>query len=235
MSEGRMSRAISTSADSATLPLFAENPSQGVEDLGGPAERFPKRGGAQRSDHELLDVESVGRVRPAVQDVHERHGQESREGAPQVAVEGQAQLLRRGTRVRQRHAEDGVRAELRLVRGPVQVAERLVESDLVEGFAAADRGRDHLVHVPDRPQHPFPSIPLGVPVAELECLVSARRRAAGNGRPTGAAGPEEDLHLDGGIAPRVEDFTALDMNDRCHDAHGIAARLRPHRLRAPRR
>ena len=53
--------------------------------------------------------------------------------------------MRRG----QRHAEDGVGAQARLVRGAVELDERAVQSRLVGGVAPADRLGDLAVDVAD--------------------------------------------------------------------------------------
>ena len=66
-------------------------------------------------------------------------------------VAPQRLALLRGGRVcrRQRHAEDGVRAEAGLVRRAVELDERAVELGLVVGVDAVDRGGDLAVDVRD--------------------------------------------------------------------------------------
>ena len=51
---------------------------QRVVDLGAPAQAFGERRRAERHDHELLEVGRVLGVLAAVEDVHQRHGQDVR-------------------------------------------------------------------------------------------------------------------------------------------------------------
>ena len=57
---------------------------------------FGKLVGPDRHDHELLGIDVVAGVGPAVEDVHHRHGHDVRQRPAQVAVERQAGFLRRG-------------------------------------------------------------------------------------------------------------------------------------------
>jgi hypothetical protein len=60
-----------------------------VEDLGPGAQRLAERPEAGGHEHELLNVERVVRVRPAVHDVHHRDRERYGAGAAQVAEEGE--------------------------------------------------------------------------------------------------------------------------------------------------
>ena len=95
---------------------------------------------ADRHDHELLEVDRVVGVRAAVEHVHHRHRQDvrrrRRRGSATAAGRcSAAAALRRG----QRHAEDRVGAEARLVRRAVELDQRAVEARLVGRVAAASR------------------------------------------------------------------------------------------------
>ena len=96
-----------------------------------------KRLEAQRHDHELLHVDGVVGVRAAVDDVHHRGRQQPGADAAQVAKQRQAAVIGRGMGHGQRHAQDGVGAQVLLVLGAVQLDHPLVERDLVEGVHAA--------------------------------------------------------------------------------------------------
>src|SRR4029078_3522056 len=95
---------------------------------------------------------------------------------------------------RERDTQDRVRAEAPLVRGAVEVDQRLVEAALVAGVEAAHRLGDLAVDVAHRLGHAL-ATPLLAAVAQLEGLVYAGRRAGRNCRPAGRAGLEPDLDL----------------------------------------
>ena len=86
-------------------------------------------------------------MRAAVEDVHHRHRQHVRGLAAEVAPQRQALLGRRRARGGQRHAEDRVGAEARLVVGAVELDQRAVERRLVERVEAGDRLGDLAVDV----------------------------------------------------------------------------------------
>ena len=110
-----------------------------------------KRVGADRDDHELLEVDRVVGVRAAVEDVHHRHRQDPRRLAAEVAPQRLVLLGRGRARGGERDAEDRVRAEAALVRRAVELDQRAVEARLVEHVAARDRLGDLAVDVRDRP------------------------------------------------------------------------------------
>ena len=91
--------------DRGDQALLVEELLQRVEHLGAHAQRFREGGGPDRDDHEFLDVEVVVRVRPPVDDVHERDGKGLGARAAEVAVEGQGVRLGGRFRDRDRYAE----------------------------------------------------------------------------------------------------------------------------------
>jgi hypothetical protein len=115
-------------------------------------------------------------VRAAVQHVHHRHRQHVRRVAAQVAPQRQPLLGRRRARRGQRHAEDRVGAQARLVVGPVELDELAVERRLVEHVVAGDRLGDLAVHVGHRLRDALAAVGLAA-VAQLGGLELARRGA----------------------------------------------------------
>jgi hypothetical protein len=93
-------------------------PLERVVGLGAPAQRLGERGGADRHDHELLEVDVVVGVLAAVEHVHHRHRQHVGVGAADVAVQRQAELVGGGLGHGERDAEDGVGAEPDLLSVP---------------------------------------------------------------------------------------------------------------------
>ena len=114
---------------------------QRVEDLGAHAHGLGEVRRADRRDHELLDVDRVVGMRPAIEDVHHRHRQQRRLRAAEIAVERLIAVARRGLGGGERHAENGVGAEPLLVLRAVEIAEALVDAALVAGIEAVQRVR----------------------------------------------------------------------------------------------
>ena len=152
---------------------------------------------------------------PAVEDVEHRHGQDVRVHAAQVAVQRQPALLGRSVRRRQRHAQDRVGAQARLVRRPVQLDHRPVDVALVERLLALELHRQFAVDALDGLQHALAAVaPLSV--AQLVGLVGAGAGARGHRGPALRAGGEQDLHLDRRIAPGIQDLAAAYGDDLAH-------------------
>ena len=141
-------------------------------------------------------------------------------GAADVAEQRQAGRLGGGLRRGERDAEDRVGAELGLVGGAVEVEHRLVDEALVVGVEADDRAGDRVDDAGDGLLHALAEVALAA-VAQLDGLEGAGGGAAGHGRATERAVLEEDLHLDGGVAARVEDLAGADCSD---DRHGVLLR-----------
>ena len=83
---------------------------QGVEDLGAHADGVGHAGGADRLDHEFLDVDWVVGVLAAIDDVHHRHRQGTGEDAADIAVERHAEIVGGGFGDGERDGEDRIRA-----------------------------------------------------------------------------------------------------------------------------
>ena len=129
--------------------LLLEHALEAVVDLGADAQRLLEAGGADRHDHELLQVDVVVGVLAAVHDVHHGHRQRERVDAADVLVERQLERRGGGVGGGQRDAEDGVGAELGLVRRAVELDEHAVDEALVGGVEAHDLLGDHVVDVVD--------------------------------------------------------------------------------------
>ena len=112
-------------------PASVERLAQGVEHLRPHADGLGERRGADRHDHEFLEVDRIVGVRPAVDDVHHRHRETPRLRPADVAVERQPGRLRRGLGRRQRYAQDRVGAEPGLVGRAVERDQRAVDRDLI--------------------------------------------------------------------------------------------------------
>src|SRR3954471_15766413 len=67
---------------------------QRVEDLGAIAQALGEGRGADRQDHELLEVDRIVGMNAAVDDVHHRHRQQPRRGAADIAIEWHVERVR---------------------------------------------------------------------------------------------------------------------------------------------
>ena len=184
---------------------------QVVEHLGAHADALLERRSAHGTDHKLLECDRSVRVRTAVDDVHHRNGQRLGVRAADIAIERHAEIVGGSAGNGQRHAEDGVCAELRLGGGSVEGDHGLVDAHLV-GYVHADDGRsDHFVNVLHGVQDAFAQVTALVAVTKLKGLVLARRRSARNGSAAECARYGTNFDLDGRIASRVEDFPCVNL------------------------
>ncbi len=170
-------------ADGGREAALVQDLLQAVEDLGAAAQRLAEARQARRHDHEFLDVEAVVGVRAAIDDVHHRHRQDDGVVAAEVAVQRQLLALGGGTRVGERHGEDRVRAEARLVVGAVDLAHAAVDPRLVRRVAADQRVAQHAVDVLHRVQHALAEVARGVAVAQFHGLARSGRGARTAPRP----------------------------------------------------
>ena len=103
-----------------------------------------------------------------------------------------------------------------LVGVPSSSTSRRSIAALVVGVEADQRVGDLAVDVTDRPRDALPE-PGVAAVAELDRLVLPGRGAGRHERHAERTGLEADLDLHRRISPRVDDLTAVHVNDRSHD------------------
>ncbi len=192
-----------------------------MEDLGRGPDGLGKGRQAGRRDHELLEVDAVVGMGPAVEDVDQRDGKRVRIPLPQGNVERQAGGLGRGIGRRHRNGQDGVGPQVRLQRGPVERQQEGVDPLLVPGVIAAKLGGDDVVDVGHGFADALAQEAGRVIVAQLERFMRTGRSP---GRDEGFAyGPalQDDLGRDGRVAPRIEDLAGLDFGDSrvAHEIH----------------
>ncbi len=113
-----------------------------------------------RHDHEFLHVHVVGRVGPAIQDVHHGHGEAAGVGPPDISVERHEQGICSRPCNGHGNAQDGVGPQLALVGGPVQFDQCLVNETLIHGLHVNKCGRDDPVHVFDCIFNPLAAVSL---------------------------------------------------------------------------
>jgi hypothetical protein len=203
-------------ADGDAHALVVQDLLERVEHLGAVAHRFAEARRADRDDHQLLQVEVVVGVGAAVDDVHHRHRQHAAVHAAEVAVQRQARFFGRGAGHGHRHGQHRVGAQAALVVGAVQVDQRLVEEVLLGGVEAQHRLGDLGVDVLDGLEHALAEVARLVAVAQLDGFARAGGRARGHGRAAHGARLQQHVAFDGGVAARVQDLAADDVNDCAH-------------------
>jgi hypothetical protein len=203
------SRAAGAEARPGAKPL------QRVEDFRAHAHGIADIVGANRHDHEFLEVDRVVGMRAAVDDVHHRYRQDAGVRAADIAVERQVGGFRGSLGDGERHAENGVGAEARLVRRAVEFDHGLVDLDLVFRVEAADCLEDFAVDGGDGILDTLAEVALAT-VAQFDGFVRAGRGAQRNGRAAEAAILEVHVHFDGGVAAAVENLAADDVDDSSH-------------------
>ena len=184
-----------------------------MEDLGAHAQRFLEALRADGHDHELLDIDAVGGVRAAVEDVHHGDGQGLGVDAADIVIQAHAGSLGCGLRAGEGHAEDRVGAQAGLVGGAVDLAEHLVDGYLIEHVQAEHGLGDLAVDVFDRDRNALAAVTGLVAVAELAGLVDAGGSAGGNGRAADGAVVEGDFDFDRGVAAGVKDLARENVDD----------------------
>src|SRR6478736_567604 len=217
-------------ADGGGVAVLGQDLLQVVEDLGAGAQSLGELVEAVRHEHELLDFHAAVGVLTAVDDVHQGSGQDAGLDATEVAPEGEADHLGCGAGDGHRDAEDGVGAELALVRGAVELDQASVDLGLVEGVETENGWAELLVDVLDGLEHALAEVTLLVFIAQLDGFVRAGRGPAGD-RSAADASFRDDFDFDGGVATRVENFNRFDSEDLRH-ARGLTRK--PGRGKSPR-
>ena len=187
-----------------------------VEDLHAVPQGFAEARGADRQDHELLQIDVVVGVRAAVHDVHHRDREPRRAVAREMAVERRAGVLRGGMRRGKRHRQQGVGAEPRLGRRPVRLDHRAVDPPLVGRVGADEQLAQLAIDVANCAGHALAAVALWVLVPQLHRLARARRRARRHRGEAAHAARKRHRRGDGRVAARIEDLVTTHVLDRPH-------------------
>ena len=202
--------------DSGGQAVLLQHRLQRVVGLRPPLDGLGERGRADRRDHELLDVDAVVGVRPAVEDVHHGDRQQVRVRPAQVAEQRQARGLRGGLGHRHADAGDRVRSHPRLVRGPVQVDHGLVDHALIVGVEAEQLGLDLVDDGLDGPGDRLAAV-FVTAVPQLHRLEGAGGRPARGGGAAQGAVVQGDLDFEGGVSAGIQNLPGVHRLDRGHD------------------
>ncbi len=184
-----------------------------VEHFGAHADAFAEAGCADGANHEFLEADGGVGVCAAVDDVHHGHGQHVGVAATDVFVEGQVEVVGSSLGNSERHAENGIGAEVALGVGAVEGEHSLVDSNLVESAHAYEGFSDRSINVCYGFEHAFAHVATFVAVAELESFVFAGGCARRNGSATACAAFEDHVYFYSGIAAAVKHLTTDDFFD----------------------
>ena len=157
----------------------------------------------------------------AIDDVHHRHRQGVGLDAADIAIERQVGGIGRRLGHGQRHAQDGIGAQPRLVGGAVQLDHGEVDLDLVLGIEPGQSVEYFTIHRGDRLFDALAAIALAA-VPQLDRLMRAGRGTRGNRRPADAAVFQTHIHFHGGIASGVENLAAGDIEDGGHGGNSVS-------------
>ncbi len=125
----------------------------------------------------------------------------------------------------QRHAENGIGAEARLVGRAVEIDQGLIETALVERFKTGDGFEDFTVHGIDRLADALAAVALHVAVTQLGGFVRAGGGARRHSRAAERAVIEGDIDFNRGVATGVEDFAGDDVDNFGHGESCYVKRL----------
>ena len=205
-------------ADGGGESLALEEGLEGVEDFGAPAEAFTEAFGTSGHDHEFLNVNGIGRVGAAVENVHHGDGQTVGIGTAEEAVQGDAEAVGGSAGGSDGDREDGVGAEVGFVLGAVGGEHGGIHRVGVGGIHALQGIIDFGVDVFDCLGDTLAAETGLVAVAEFERFENAGGSAAGGNTAADGAVHQDDFGFNGGIAAGVDDFAGDDFFD-CELVH----------------
>ncbi len=182
------------------MPVGLQDFLKGVKYLRAHAQGIAEGHGPDGHDHEFLNIQIIGRVRAAVDDVHHGRGQHFGVDAAEIPVQRQTQKRRGGPRAGHGHAQHGVGAQTGLVVRAVQVHEVVVDLHLTQDVHAQKRVGNLAVDVLHSPGHAFAAIALLIAVAHFQSLAAACGCAGRHSRAGVDARLQGNFHFHGGIA-----------------------------------
>ena len=149
---------------------------------------------------------------------HVQHGRRQNAGvdAAQIAVERNLERLRHGAGCGHRDGQDGIRAQLALVRRAVERDHGLVDQPLVRGVHAFQLGSDDGLNIFHRLQHALAEVMALVAVAQLNGLMLAGGSARRHDGAAECAAFQNHVRFHGGISTRIKNFARANRNNLSH-------------------
>ena len=200
-----------------------------VEDFRPHAHGFAEAFGADRHDHEFLEIDRIVGMCAAIDDIHHGHRQCAGGGAADITIERQTGRLGRRTRDCEGDTQDGIGAEAGLVGRAVQIDHCLVDLQLVFGFQAADSLEDLAIDGINGVLNALAHVTVTT-VTQFNGFMSAGGGARRNCGAAKRAVFQEYVDLNGRVAAAVENLTADDIDN---GGHGLNSLSRVAELTAP--
>ena len=175
-----------------------------MEYIGTHAQRIGKGLGANRLDHELLDIHIVVGMLATVDDIHHRYRHRIfTRGAIQVGnmrVQRHTLGMGRGLGCSQGDRENRVGAQGRLVLGTVQLDHRAVQTGLVGGIAPHQQFPDRTIDIGHGLEHALAQVAALVAITQLERLARTGGSTRGCTRGAERATIQGNVGFDSGVA-----------------------------------
>ena len=203
-------------AHAGDMAVLLQNGLKGVEDFCADAQRIAEGHGAHGHDHEFLNIQIVGSVRAAVDDVHHGHGQHLGVDAAKILVERQTQKFRGHTGASHGNTQHGIGTKAGLVVRAVKVDERVVDLHLAQHIHANNGFGDFAVDVVNGLGHALAAKTAFVAIAHFKSFAAARGGSRRHGRTGAVTGFQRHFHFNSGVAARIEDLTAINRSNAAH-------------------
>ena len=187
-----------------------------MEHLGALLQRMTEALGADRQDHELLDIETVVGMRAAVDEIHHRHRHHRLATPREITPQRLIGILSSGMRHRERYGEQRIGTETTFVVRAIERNHAGIYVFLIARITLEQGCADHGVDVANRLQHALAEIALLVAIAKFDRLARTGRGTGGHSRATDGAAGEDHVRFYGGIAPRIDDLAGSDIDNAAH-------------------
>jgi hypothetical protein len=108
----------------------------------------------------------------------------------------------------------------------VRLEHPVIEPALILGVEADQKIAQRSVDMCDRFEHALAAVSLRLAVAQFHSFARSGGSAGRNSRPADHAGMQQHIRFDGGIAARIDDFAAADIDNTTH--RNSPCRIRRH-------
>ena len=165
--------------------------------LNGLADRFGTKG----NYHKFLNIQVVGGMCAAIDDVHHGNRQHPGIDAAKVAVKGQAES--HGGRPGRGHGDpqDGIGPHFGFVGRAVQLDHGAIQRHLIGCIHPHNCFGDGRINILNGRCDPFAAITFGSRIAQFKSLPGTRGGPRRYGCATGSAAGQHNIHLNSGVAP----------------------------------
>ena len=187
---------------------------QGMEDFRADTQGVMEGFRADGHDHEFLNIQVVGGMSAAVDDVHHGGGHDFCVDSAEILIQGQAQKFGRGAGCGEGDAQHGVGAEAGLVVRAVEVEQGGVHLHLAQGVKADNGFGNFSVHMFHGLGDALSFIAGRVAIAQLKRFPCAGGGSGGHGGAAHMAGFQTHFHFHSGVAAGIQNFAGPYRSNR---------------------